>query len=634
MRKKKETNLEKRFQELYQEQQELPEVWKNRVHIISCLAWREEQQVWLCEDQNAKRCIIKRAIGNGRELLRMEMGNLKKYDFSFLPQVVDVVQDEKSDWLLRTYIAGDTLWEVVEKKGSVSAETAASILLRLCNMLEKFHKLDPPVIHRDLKPQNIVWTEEDNLFLIDMGTAREYRKAAQYDTVFVGTRQTAAPEQYGYSQTDCRTDIYALGLLYQYLLTGSLEKDTGRKRENLPEGCRKIIGQCTKLDPDQRYQNCTELKKALLETDSGRTKKAKRKKRIFGITTVLIICLAVMGMRSWNERQEQPYQFHSDMIEQAVRMQLEKTNGEDIYSRELEQIEILRICGSHILKQDDIYTQKTGLHNINFGDDITDYGTVSDLTDCSYMKNLHTLILDQQQVHDLTPLSELPLIALSLCNNPLGSLEPLSTIQTLEELYLEESYVVDVSPISSLPALRTLDIGYTGVQDFSQMQGLNLKELSIVNVWAENDELIYEMPLEKLMMHSFSAEVEEKIGQITTLKNLVLFQYHHSDLEPLLELTDLENLELYDGSLTSIDGVENMTGLYGLIIGRNQISDISMIGNLQKLNSLSIEETAIQDVEVLQELPNLSWVRCSSTQYEKILEVIPNPWFTVEIYDT
>ena len=634
MKEKKKENLQKRFQELYSEIDQLPKVWEKEIRIRSCLSWREEQQVYLGEDLNKKSCILKRAEGNARELLRAEIENLRRYDCSFLPQYIDSVQEEECDWLLRTYIKGDTLWELVEKHGCVSVETATEIFLRLCSMMEQLHGMEPPLIHRDLKPQNIVWTQEGNLFLIDMGTARQYRKMAQYDTVFVGTRQTAAPEQYGYSQTDCRTDIYALGILYHYLLTGKLEKTLEGKEKQIPEECQKIIEKCTKLDPKQRYQNCAELKKVLQIVQKGTEKSGRKRRWILGVSTALGVGVIAVGMMTWNQLRERPYSFRSELIEQAVRTQLGKTDGEAIYKEELEQIEMLRICGSHILEAEDIYTQKTGLHTINYGEDITEYGTIADLTDCSYMKNLHTLILDQQQIHDLQPLSELPLITLSLCNNPLGSLTPLAGIDTLEALYLEESYVVDVTPLSQLPALTTLDIGYTGIADFAPLQGLKLKELSIVSVWAENDELIYEMPLEKLMMHSFSAEVEEKIGQITTLKNLVLFQYHHSDLGPLLELTDLENLELYDGSLTSIEGVENMTGLYGLIIGRNQISDISMIGNLQKLSSLSIEETAIQDVEVLQELPNLSWVRCSSTQYEKILEVIPNPWFTVEIYDT
>ena len=146
-------------------------------------------------------------------------------------------------------------------------------------MVGQFHQQKPSMIHRDIKPQNIVITKEKNLFLIDMGTVREYKEDIRQDTVFVGTKPTAAPEQYGYRQTDGRADIYALGVLYLFLLTGSLDVQCPKNWELLDEHVCAVIWKCTKMDPDDRYQSCEELKKAVCAGKSRHRCFAVGKKR-------------------------------------------------------------------------------------------------------------------------------------------------------------------------------------------------------------------------------------------------------------------------------------------------------------------------------------------------------------------
>lgn len=264
-------DTEQLFQEIYDNEGDtLPEPLCKKARIVSCLSAREGRKVYLLEDKEGRRSILKAAQGERAKFLTVEADALRSSEFSFLPRLYGFFEEDKAAFLWREYIAGDTLWEKVERDGAFAPDEAARILLRLCRLVGQFHACAQPLIHRDLKPQNFVLTEDDKLFLIDMETVREYREGAPYDTVFVGTRQSAAPEQYGYSQTDCRTDVYALGVLFLYLLTGSMDLH-GEELRTLPETYRAIIKRCTRLDPAERFQTCRELRRAVEDVKNGLT---------------------------------------------------------------------------------------------------------------------------------------------------------------------------------------------------------------------------------------------------------------------------------------------------------------------------------------------------------------------------
>lgn len=110
----------------------------------------------------------------------------------------------------------------------------------------------------DIKPSNIIVGLDDKVKFIDFDIAREYNDAGIKDTELLGTAGYAAPEQFGFAQTDVRTDIYAFGILYNYLLTGKHIQD---KFYDGTAG--DIISKCISIDPVKRYQNAKEVKEAL-----------------------------------------------------------------------------------------------------------------------------------------------------------------------------------------------------------------------------------------------------------------------------------------------------------------------------------------------------------------------------------
>ena len=164
------------------------------------------------------------------------------------------------------YITGSTLAELLSKQ-AFSIYESISITLQLCDAVETLHHATPPIIHRDLTPWNLMLTEHHILKIIDFDTARTYKPASTCDTHRLGTLEYAAPEQFGYTQTDNRSDIYSIGVLLYELTYG---KSFSKSPPSMPFGNKtyrrihKIIMRCTMFSPDQRYQSIAKLRHALL----------------------------------------------------------------------------------------------------------------------------------------------------------------------------------------------------------------------------------------------------------------------------------------------------------------------------------------------------------------------------------
>lgn len=183
---------------------------------------------------------------------------LKDHQLEGVPMVYEVIGDEDKLIVIEEYIHGSTLDELLKTHEFTEVETI-DLAVNLCRILEQFHLAVPPIVHRDIKPSNIMISADGVLKLIDFNIAREVVADQSKDTRMMGTASYAAPEQYGFGQSDGRTDIYGIGRVMEEMLP----EDVCSQR------LKEVISRCTSLDPKGRYQTVRKLRTALERCQRG-----------------------------------------------------------------------------------------------------------------------------------------------------------------------------------------------------------------------------------------------------------------------------------------------------------------------------------------------------------------------------
>ena len=206
-----------------------------------------------------------------------------------MPTIHGVAMGEDCFYVLEDYVEGRTLQEILEAEGVFDTQTAVVIIYQLCNVLTYLHNQPSAIIHRDIKPANIMLTADGTVKLLDFDIAREYKDDASTDTEVIGTKPFAPPEQYGFSQSDHRTDIYSLGMLITVMLTNSYNV---QKIQDLQ--LKGIAERCTQLSQEKRFQNVKKLKDRLERT--GGKKFGMRIRVIAALAIVVVVAVAALAM--------------------------------------------------------------------------------------------------------------------------------------------------------------------------------------------------------------------------------------------------------------------------------------------------------------------------------------------------
>lgn len=205
-----------------------------------------------------------------RELLLKEADLLRQLDHPAIPRLVEVLEDEETLCVVREYFDGETLESVMARDGTQDLTQVVDWAWQLCDVLRYLHERN--YVYRDMKPGNILLRPDGRLALIDFGTMRVYKPGKAGDTVCLGTRGYAAPEQFGgMGQTDARTDIYGLGATLYYLATGcnpgvppyEIDYIHAMYIDGFPHQLGDLIQKCVQPDPVRRFQSCRELMEAL-----------------------------------------------------------------------------------------------------------------------------------------------------------------------------------------------------------------------------------------------------------------------------------------------------------------------------------------------------------------------------------
>lgn len=171
-----------------------------------------------------------------------------------LPQIMEAAEQDGQTAVLKEYVQGDTLAELL-MGARLTEREARQVTMQLCQALHVLHSMG--AVHRDVKPENVILRGSDAV-LIDFDAARIYKDESESDTQVLGTTGFAAPEQYGIFQSDERADIFSLGVLLNIMLTGKHPS-----REMAAGKMGRIVRKCTMTAPEQRYQSARALMEVL-----------------------------------------------------------------------------------------------------------------------------------------------------------------------------------------------------------------------------------------------------------------------------------------------------------------------------------------------------------------------------------
>lgn len=221
----------------------------------------KKSKIYLVRNKVDSKIYIKKVLTN-YNLRIYEV--LKENNLNNIPKIYEIFQDDNTLTIIEEYINGDTLKEILDREGIIKEDVVIDYILTLCDTLDKLHNLNPKVIHRDIKPSNIIISNDNILKLIDFDVSREYKENKSEDTVIQGTEEYAPPEQFGFIQTDERSDIYSTGILINVLTTGEYPKNKLNKGK-----LETIIKKCIEFSPNDRYQKVIDLKEDLLKIKNG-----------------------------------------------------------------------------------------------------------------------------------------------------------------------------------------------------------------------------------------------------------------------------------------------------------------------------------------------------------------------------
>ena len=624
------------FEEFWGQLVALPTEISAAYDICSVLSEGNGKTTFLvCAKEGGARAIVKTADATCKENLEEEYALLRMLDGGGFPRAIAYHQEGEHRYLIREYVEGVTLDAYIDLHGVFPEEQSARIAYDLCNTILRLHSLPEPVIHRDIKPQNIIYTPQKNCILIDLGAARHYRETSAKDTIYIGTAIAAAPEQFGYRQTDVRSDVYALGVLMLYLCTGSY--DLARCGEIKNKRLAGIVRRCTRFDPADRYPSVRHVQKQLnlALNQCLRSYRSFFRGLVLGFTLGALLCFVIMRQNALltptekaaatlpaaavpTETDAQPVVFSSELIERAARETLGIDATTPIYESDLTRVTQLMIRGDVVYSDWDAY-----LHDVTYR--LAEMnGNLYAMEDIAKFPNLHILGLADQKLYDLSILKHTTIETLILSDNIITDLSPLTEMPCLSTLYLYGNPISDISLLSGIPTLTTLNIGNTKVTDFSPFADSALQWLNLSGAPIADYSPLLKMPqLKTLWVSQLDAEDLSIFPQLTRLGSLSIYNSPElTDLTPLKGLTDLTFLDLVDDGIKNIDGIDQFPNLYYLCLMGNPITDLSPLTNPPIVRSLNLTYLGIDDYSFLTQISTLKSVYCDAEQGE-IIRAMP-----------
>ncbi len=571
-------NIEKEFNTYYLEQlnqnNPLPSFITEFFTIRACLSFSDTKCIYIISDIIFdQKYILKQVSKQHLSQSEKEWDMLSSLKHPSIPKAYKWYSDDQYTYMIREYFDGMAMDAYVLGNGTVQEDDAVELAVKLCDLLTYLHSRTPPVIHRDIKPQNLILRPDGGIGLIDFETSRHFDLQAGNDTVYMGTLQTAAPEQFGYRQTNQQTDIYALGILLLYLETGSYDRaDTCHMTPRL----KKIAERCTEFSPKDRYKSVEEVKMHLL----GKRNSVFSKKMVVGLSALFVGSTIVFSLSTAipPARQDESKNYAEIALNDSTK---DEEGKETIPIKDEETKQTEATDPEETVKQAEVTNpeetaKQTGATNpeetVKQTGAANPEGTVKQTEPTKY-EEIKTLKSAKQEDTETVSFKN-PGIekAVRMAINKTAG-EPLLKSEVEKIIYLE---------------LNGNLSEYVWYNDFSHD--------FYMNRLAYKGEFLERGPIDSL----------EELAKLPYLIDLILMNQQISDLSGIEKLTHLQQLNLCYNYVSDLTPLKDLKKLTMLRINSNPIKDLSPLKDLSKLDSLEISATNVTDLSPLSSLKSLT----------------------------
>ena len=558
------------------DEREYPDELRERCELLECFCAKEDSQTLLARDRQSDALYVAKCFLKGSPLYdRREPAALRALDAPPLPRFIAEYTGREMRCVLREYVPGHALSEVAANRAFTDGEIIR-VGMQLCDQLSCLHGMRPPVIHRDIKPQNVVLRPDGTAVLIDFGISRVVSDD-KADTLVYGTQGFAPPEQYGFAPTDCRSDIYALGMLLRWMRTG--KADPPREGDAAAWSAApidRVIARCTAFDPRRRYSSVDQVRRALKHAQPA---VRRRSIALKAACAACLLALIAVGGFALRQRADRAAVFAEPLIEQAARLNLGLADDAPVPKRRLSEVTALYIVADVACPDADSFYPAV---NQWYAAGQPRRGETMSLADLEQLPNVGQLCIVAQSLTDLSPVAGLrSLNKVELKHNLIEDISPLAGLDQLSSVGINDNPVRDISPLIDCPSLAFLDLCDVRTYDPSVIAQLgNFNYLDLSNPTDSYDYLAGKSVLA-----------------------LALNWTGLTDLSVLDDVSRLESLSIGHTAVTDLRPLANHPGLKSLNIAAVPVEDLSPLMDLPQLETVVVSEDMLPLVDALGEVP-------------------------------
>ncbi len=552
------------------DEREYPAGLTERYELMECLADKPDSRTLLARNRQSGEMAVVKCYLKGSPLCdRAEPPALQALDVPPLPRFLGEYTGEAMRCALREYVPGEPLDKVAARRG-FTEEEVLRIGVQLCDQLAGLHGLNPPVIHRDIKPQNVVLRPDGAAVLIDFGISRVVT-GGDSDTLVYGTQGFAPPEQYGFAATNCRSDIYSLGMLLAWLRTG---------KAALPQSAAtpldRVIARCAAFDPAKRFSDIRQVRRAL---EAARPEALRRAKWLRALAAVCAVALAALGAWALYARANRAADFAEPLIERAARLNLGLRDDQPLTRSRLGDVTGLYIVAGEAYPDADSFYSAV---NQWYAAGMPETGEPVALTDLAQLPNAEQVCVAAEGLTDISPVAGLA---------------------KLNKVEFKHNAIEDLSPLAGMPGLTSVGVNGNPVRDISPLKDCpKLAFLDLCDVRSYDPAAIAELGNFDFLDLSNPTQSYEYLAGKSVL-SLRLSWTGLTTLEALDDVARLEDLQIAHTAVSDLSHLALHPGLRTLNIAAIPADDLSPVLALPQLETLVVSQDMLPLVEALGEVP-------------------------------